>query len=156
MADVLAVQFDLNKPDELMVRDLMEVAKNRLGTNPTVEDFGAVMAGIGQLASLIWLMTDIEGRALLPFLRGLTDQVMACHYAMAGGRSAQASPTISLGMADTYGPRPIPIRCPRCGHRVHAYFDHIAIDCAHDMTPKQIAELLAAVEVDIPEAPNHG
>lgn len=34
------------------------------------------------------------------------------------------------------------IRCPECGHIVKSYFDHIDIDCEHDMTPEEIAELM--------------
>lgn len=35
-------------------------------------------------------------------------------------------------------------QCPTCGHRVKSVFDHIAIDCEHDMTSDEIKELLAA------------
>jgi hypothetical protein len=34
------------------------------------------------------------------------------------------------------------IRCPTCGHPVASIFEHIDIDCEHDMTPEQIADLL--------------
>lgn len=34
------------------------------------------------------------------------------------------------------------IRCPECGHQVREFFDHIAIECEHDMTETKIAELL--------------
>lgn len=33
------------------------------------------------------------------------------------------------------------IRCPECGHVVESYFDHIDIDCEHDMTEQEIADL---------------
>lgn len=33
-------------------------------------------------------------------------------------------------------------QCPECGHFVDSYFDHVHIDCEHDMTEEEIAELL--------------
>lgn len=33
------------------------------------------------------------------------------------------------------------IRCPQCGHVVESFFDHVDIDCEHDMTPEEIAAL---------------
>ena len=38
------------------------------------------------------------------------------------------------------------VRSPQCGHVVQGYFDHVAIDCEHDMTDEEIAALLAAQE----------
>lgn len=37
-------------------------------------------------------------------------------------------------------------QCPECGHFVNSYFDHIHIDCEHDMTEEEIAELLREAE----------
>lgn len=34
------------------------------------------------------------------------------------------------------------VRCPTCGHRVQMVFDHIGIECEHDMTEEQIALLI--------------
>ena len=34
--------------------------------------------------------------------------------------------------------------CPQCGHPVEGFFDHIDIDCSHDMSQREIDDLLAA------------
>jgi len=34
------------------------------------------------------------------------------------------------------------IRCPECGHVVQSYFDHVDIDCEHDMTEEEITALM--------------
>lgn len=44
---------------------------------------------------------------------------------------------------DEPGHHPRRFQCPVCGHFVDGYFDHIAIDCEHDMTGAEIAALLA-------------
>lgn len=33
-------------------------------------------------------------------------------------------------------------RCPTCGHPVESIFDHIAIDCEHDMTEEEATKLM--------------
>jgi hypothetical protein len=44
-------------------------------------------------------------------------------------------------------------RCPHCGHPVESFFDHIDIDCEHDMTPEQIAALRAEADRAIEPRP---
>lgn len=44
-------------------------------------------------------------------------------------------------------------RCPTCGHPVASIFDHIHIDCAHDMTAGQIARLLHDAGADMVTEP---
>lgn len=34
-------------------------------------------------------------------------------------------------------------RCPTCGHKVQSIFDHLDIECEHDMTEAEIKHLLA-------------
>jgi hypothetical protein len=34
------------------------------------------------------------------------------------------------------------IRCPHCGHQVRDFFDHIGIECEHDMTEQEIERLI--------------
>jgi hypothetical protein len=51
--------------------------------------------------------------------------------------------------------KPFVIRCPVCGHKVKGYFDHIAIDCAHDMSEKEIEALLAE-EAELYGQPKQG
>lgn len=43
------------------------------------------------------------------------------------------------------------IRCQECGHIVQSAFDHIAIDCEHDMTDEEIAALMSAPEKGAPD-----
>ena len=38
------------------------------------------------------------------------------------------------------------IQCPECGHKVDDFFDHIAIDCSHDMSEEEISVLLRQQE----------
>ncbi len=38
-------------------------------------------------------------------------------------------------------------RCPTCGHEVKSIFDHIDIDCEHDMSPLEISRLLHPEEI---------
>lgn len=45
---------------------------------------------------------------------------------------------------------PKTVRCPECGHVVAEFFDHVAIDCEHDMTDDEIQQLLN--EAAAPEA----
>lgn len=33
-------------------------------------------------------------------------------------------------------------RCPTCGHPVESIFDHLGIECEHDMTEAEIAKLI--------------
>ncbi len=42
-------------------------------------------------------------------------------------------------------------RCPTCGHPVKSIFDHVAITCRIDMTPEQIAKLLAWEDAGFPQ-----
>lgn len=38
--------------------------------------------------------------------------------------------------------RTTPIGCPTCGHPVQSIFDHLDIECEHDMTEDQIGALV--------------
>lgn len=38
------------------------------------------------------------------------------------------------------------VQCPKCGHFVVSYFDHIDIDCEHDMEPEEIDALMKEAE----------
>jgi hypothetical protein len=38
-------------------------------------------------------------------------------------------------------------RCPNCGHKVESFFDHVHIDCEHDMTEQEIARLIQDAEI---------
>ena len=44
------------------------------------------------------------------------------------------------------------IRCPTCGHTVGSIFDHVHIDCEHDMSEEEIAELLRQADEEEPSA----
>jgi hypothetical protein len=44
-------------------------------------------------------------------------------------------------------------RCYTCGHKVYSVFDHVDIDCEHDMTEEEIRKLEEESDATPPHQP---
>ena len=82
MAARFKIQIDLDNPDHAMVAELLDVVDKHLGEEPVVADYIRIMTTLGQVIAVMWMRTDFEGRAMIPFLRGLVDQASEAHNAM--------------------------------------------------------------------------
>ena len=101
--EAFSVQFDPENPADMLVKDLLKTVNERLGAEPTTGDYIEVMTSLGHLVSLVWLRTDIAGRALVPFLLGIAEQTAMGHDAMVKSHMMSQPGTADVGTMEPEG-----------------------------------------------------